>query len=814
MNYAEYQSVKNYSYEQYCEYLTNKYEQTSKVGLFKHHTFENVKANLSNPIVQSTATEEERNTITYCDFLEHLFLHILIGEQTDVRKALGLGGAINYIIPQLNKYFDNNEFVYGREYYQNIDKHTFDILVQRCEEATNATQIALEHNVSVYLQAEKYLEENGKALVVIGTGLGKTTTALEYLWKHKCRALVIGPNNLIKSGWEEYSDWCDTTTYQTFANSYSRIDYSQYGLVILDEAHHVGYDEDANRGAAVWNKGIKYIIEEGIKVLGLTATPERSDKINIGSTIFEGCVCEGFAVEDGIEQGIIHPFSYVTAYYDTNGIAEEYSDCENKELVGQLDLAINNTPTVKDIFRKHMPNNKRKGIVFIQEIADEQNVVDIMKDIYPNVEMRIIHSKMPQKEVELNRKWFEETDEGYLLAVNMISEGAHYNGVNTIIMFRRTNSYLVFTQQLGRIITLTKNQDPRAIVFDLVNNIENIEYDNISKDIKEKHEICKIANRLKETEAFKSGQIIVADETRDIVECIKEIKRYKDSKRWSDAEIEIIKRYFIKEKENILCRLPGRTYYEICVKATRIGCYSKKWLNEEIEIIRALYDTDLDECTRRIKEINPKRNRASIISKANSLGLYATNYWTEEEIQILKQFYPMDGTEIVYEKLNKRRNKQSIQVMASKLKIKREIWTDKEISILKEFYETQGCSVRDRLNNKSDSCIQAMAAKLKLKSTAGNRAHQWTKEEDEMLRQYYPIEGKLCAKRFVNRSVQAIQNRAFTLGIKSPVQRWTNEEDKIIYEFYKKNKNRCFELLPNRKKSAICARAQRIGASR
>ncbi len=581
MNKQEYEIVKNFSYEEYCDYLSKKYESISKTGLFKHHTYENVKANLSNPDVSKDATEEERNTITYCSFDEHLFLHILIGEQTDARKALGLGGAVTYIIPQLNKYFDCGEMIYSSNYYSNLDRDVFEMLVKRCDEAIAKTSIALDHNKSIYLQAEKYLEENGKALVVIGTGLGKTTTALEYLWEHKCRALVIGPNNIIKSGWEEYTDWCDTTTYQAFANNYSIIDYSQYGLVILDEAHHAGYDEDTGKGAAVWSKGIIYIIERGIKVLGLTATPERSDKIDISDTIFKDCVCEGFAVEDSIEKGIIHPFSYVTAYYDTNGIAEEYSDCENKELVGQLDLAINNTPTVKDIFRKHMPNNKRKGIVFIQEIADEQNVIDIMKDVYPNVEMRIIHSKMTDEEVKANRKWFEETDEGYLLAVNMISEGAHYRAVNTLIMFRRTNSYLVFTQQIGRIITLVRNENPNAIVFDLVNNIENIEYSNRKQDKKHIHSITNIIKQLEKTTAFKSGQIIVADETRDIVKCIHKIKEF-NNQRWTEEEKYILINYYKnnnKIKINIkplLCLLPRKSKTQIINEAMFLGLSKKK----------------------------------------------------------------------------------------------------------------------------------------------------------------------------------------------------------------------------------------------
>ena len=71
------------------------------------------------------------------------------------------------------------------------------------------------------------------------------------------------------------------------------------------------YDENKNKGAKTWGKGITYILSKGIKVLGLTATPERSDKINIENTIFKGCVCEGLAIEDAIEQNIIYPFSYI-----------------------------------------------------------------------------------------------------------------------------------------------------------------------------------------------------------------------------------------------------------------------------------------------------------------------------------------------------------------------------------------------------------------------------------------------------------------------------------------------------------------------
>lgn len=556
MTINEYQNVKDFSYEEYCGYLNKKYGAVPRKygssknkrpddGLFIHHVREDEVASLSNRKIAlaNDPVYQEPENLVYCNYLEHLLLHIMIGEETAGTKNLGLNGPFVFIVPALKNYFEKgwkNEKI-NAGYYNAIEgnKEVYDILLKRYNKIVCDTDFVLEHNSTLYPQVEDCLNTKNKALVVLGTGLGKTTTALQYIWKNQCRALVIGPNKLIKSGWERYAGWCDTITYQAFANKYDKINYDRYGLVVLDEAHHAGYDEASGKGAEVWSRGINYLVENGIKLLGLTATPKRSDGIDICDTIFEGCVCEGKAVEDAIEEGIIHPFSYVTAIYNTDEIIEEYRDCENAELVGQLNLAINNTPTMKEIFNKYMPKNKRKGIIFIQEIADKPYVIDIFKDIYPDVEYRAIDSLMDPEVVSANRKWFEETDEGYLLAINMISEGAHYKGVNTLIMFRRTNSYLVYTQQLGRIITLAKDENPEAIVFDLVNNVDNVEYNDRKIEGNKRYSVSRVLDAIRRR-AEKSEQIIVADETRDIVKAIRDIKGFQQGS-WEDWEIDILR---------------------------------------------------------------------------------------------------------------------------------------------------------------------------------------------------------------------------------------------------------------------------------
>lgn len=398
----------------------------------------------------------------------------------------------------------------------------------------------LEHNIDVYNRLEEYLAKDNKAIVVIGTSGGKTTTALEYLYRHNCRGLAICPNKLILDSWSEYSE-VDTISYQSFAKRYMSIDYSKYGVIICDEVHHAGAD--------IWGVGIQYVLDKNFcKVIGLTATPVRSDGKDVADTLFGGNICKGIDVKDGIMKHIFHPFSYVGAYYDSESVRDEWKDKASEILLGKLDLAINNTPTVRDILRTNMPHGKRKGIVFVSDTEAVNDALSIMMDAFPYEDYRVIHSGMSDADVRVNKEWFKNTDHGYLVAINMISEGAHYNGVNTLIMLRRTCSRLVFEQQIGRIVTLTKYLDPHAIVFDLVNNAKTVK--NFVKSMKEiKEEFgeagIKAILSIRGVSAV-SDQIIVKDYTSDIVSVIEEIKKDMDDK-WEEWEDEIIRRYYATE---------------------------------------------------------------------------------------------------------------------------------------------------------------------------------------------------------------------------------------------------------------------------
>lgn len=125
MNYKEYELVKNYSYKEYCDYLQEKYGiglcdyftkswnknpkcTRTKEGLIAHHKYEDHAIMLSTPefAKQNPFEYQLAKNIVYCDYLEHLLLHILICENPSPEKnfleAVGIGGVINFLVPELN----------------------------------------------------------------------------------------------------------------------------------------------------------------------------------------------------------------------------------------------------------------------------------------------------------------------------------------------------------------------------------------------------------------------------------------------------------------------------------------------------------------------------------------------------------------------------------------------------------------------------------------------------------------------------------------------------------------------------------------
>ena len=161
MNKTEYLKV---NYLEYCDYLQNKYGiglcdymtrswnknkkvSRTKDGLVVHHKFEDhaILLSLQQKAMENPFEWQEAKNLVYCDYLEHLFLHILICENPskdqNAFEVVGIGGVTSFIVPELNDVYSGWET--KQEWKKNCfnliknDKEVYLILLKRFKDKSS-----------------------------------------------------------------------------------------------------------------------------------------------------------------------------------------------------------------------------------------------------------------------------------------------------------------------------------------------------------------------------------------------------------------------------------------------------------------------------------------------------------------------------------------------------------------------------------------------------------------------------------------------------------------------------------------------------
>lgn len=193
--------------------------------------------------------------------------------------------------------------------------------------------------------------------------------------------------------------------------------------------------------------------------------------------------------------------------------------------------------------------------------------------------------------------------------------------------------------------------------------------------------------------------------------------------------------------------------------------------------------------------------------------------WTEEENEILLQYYPSEGGNVQKRILN--HSKAACVSRAGALGIKfipkakktygkssYAKWTKEEDAILEKYYQTEGRKVVERLPGRTPETCRSRASKRGIAKNKPVSGRRWTKEEDDILHKYYPIEGKNVVKRFENRTSNSCWLRASLLGLKAPVNKWTDKEEELLREHYEQDGSKVCAKLIGRTASACMAHAR------
>jgi len=220
-------------------------------------------------------------------------------------------------------------------------------------------------------------------------------------------------------------------------------------ILLVDEAHHLADD----------NKWSALASEIDVRCVGFTATPVRGDgfpMIKEYGGFFERIIqAEGYqndATERLISEGYLAEYSAYYAIQDDSGMISK-GDSGNKRLyIGSPAL---------DAYHKHA--KAAQTICIEPRIVNAIDTVGIFKQSGANAE--VIHSGLPQYEIERVLQAFESKQIKVLVAVDMINEGFDVPDADVLILSRVVASFGLYRQLCGRVLRPRKGK--HALILDL-----------------------------------------------------------------------------------------------------------------------------------------------------------------------------------------------------------------------------------------------------------------------------------------------------------------------------------------------------------
>lgn len=371
------------------------------------------------------------------------------------------------------------------EQYNVIYSKTYDILKKNHISTLHTQVIQPNFMQKEALQSLMNLRNNGKskALLISATGTGKT-----YLSAFDIKAVnpqkilfVVHRRGIAEKALETYKNVFQNTksmgmysgnsitanadfifsTVQTFSrdNHLESFAPDHFDYIVIDETHRAA--------AKSYQKIMNYFKPSFL--LGMTATPERTDGLDIFE-LFDHNIAYEIRLHNAMEEDMLSPFHY----YGVSDVAI------NDNMLDELDSfkLLTADERVSRIIEKAelygTDNSEIRGLIFCSSIEESQELSNkFNKRGFKTITLSG-SSTEEEREKTINLLESDEHSEkiDYIFSVDIFNEGIDIPRVNQIIMLRPTQSAIIFVQQLGR--GLRKAIDKEYLtVIDFIGNYAN-----------------------------------------------------------------------------------------------------------------------------------------------------------------------------------------------------------------------------------------------------------------------------------------------------------------------------------------------------
>lgn len=369
------------------------------------------------------------------------------------------------------------------------------------------------YQTEAVLSALAELRDRYSTLIVLPTGAGKTVvfTEIAKRWQHGRVLILAHREELVNQAAEkvfsatgekpaiEMADQSEVPGYGSSMfgqspivvgsvqsvcrpNRLARMDQADFGLLIVDEAHH----------CTPQNSSYQAILEHfkknaDCKLIGVTATPDRSDKLALGQ-VFESVAYE-MTILDAIEGGWLCNIEqqFVTVqgldFSKVRTIAGDLSETDLDNLMnadgGRLLHEIASA-TVQAA-------QEEPTLIFANSVGSAEAIAKIINR-YPEKRAVCLHGKTPKEE---RRYWLAEYAKGnfqYLVGCDLFLEGFDSPRISVVSNAKPTKSRSRYTQCVGRgtrilpgiisdsmtveerLAAIASSVKPRCLVLDFVGN--------------------------------------------------------------------------------------------------------------------------------------------------------------------------------------------------------------------------------------------------------------------------------------------------------------------------------------------------------
>lgn len=312
--------------------------------------------------------------------------------------------------------------------------------------------------------------EHDSTLLVMPTGCGKTVVFSEIIRrKQPARALILAHRSELisqavrtveKMGidaevemadmwagghiWNQKPVVVSTVQTQVAGNGglgrMSRFDPDDFGLVICDEAHHF----TAKSFVRVLNH---YRKNPNLKILGVTATPDRADEQALGQ-VFQS-VAYDYEILDAINDGWLVPIEQQMVTIeglDFSAIRTTAGDLNGADLAAVMEAEKNLHGIVSSTLEII---GDRKALVFAVTVKQAERYAEIFNRHKPGMADWVCGKTPKDQRHQVFRK-FRGDDTQVLVNVGVATEGYDNPYVEVIVQARPTKSRCLYSQMVGR----------------------------------------------------------------------------------------------------------------------------------------------------------------------------------------------------------------------------------------------------------------------------------------------------------------------------------------------------------------------------